>query len=397
MRLTLRLIAVAALVVFATGIAGGASPNLVSGMRIVGDANRTRFVVDLAKSPDYHLLRLANPNRLVIDMPNVNFSEEAKPGEGRGLISDYRYGLIAPGKGRVVLDLAGPVEIVNSFVLDPVGTEPARFVVDMAPTSGDAFMTAALQDLPPRAPALRGAEPSAPAMSSGLPVVVIDPGHGGIDSGAVGKDGTLEKDITLAFSLELARQLKAGGKIEPVLTRTDDTFLSLANRVQVARDHKALLFVSVHADTVREDYVRGATVYTLSDEASDTLSQALAEHENRSDILAGLALDDQPDDVADILFDLARRETKNLSVRFAKSLVSDMRGKVMLNSNPWRRAAFRVLKAPDVPSVLFELGYLSSPDDEKLFASDAWPSGEARSVARAIEAYLGERQAAAGQ
>ncbi len=135
--------------------------------------------------------------------------------------------------------------------------------------------------------------------------------------------------------------------------------------------------------------MRGATVYTLSEDASDALAEALAEQENRSDILAGLSIEDQPDDVADILFDLARRETKNLSVRFAKSLVSDMRGgDVALNSNPWRRAAFRVLKAPDVPSVLLELGYLSNPDDEKLFKSDKWPGTEAKAVARAIEAFL---------
>ncbi len=386
MRLTLRLIVVAALAILAAGIAGGAPQNLVDAMRIVGDASRTRFVIDLSKSPDYHLLRLANPNRLVIDMPDVGFTGPAKPGEGRGLVSDYRYGLIAPGKARVVLDLTGPVEIVNSFVLDPIGTQPARFVVDMAPTTEEAFAAAALRDRPPRDMAPRIQEPA--PTTSGLPVVVIDAGHGGIDSGAVGKDGTLEKDITLKFALELARQLQAGGKLEPVLTRTDDSFLSLADRVEVGRTHKAALFVSVHADTVRERYVRGATVYTLSEDASDALAQALAEHENRSDILAGLALEDQPDDVADILFDLARRETKNVSVRFAKSLVSDMRGQVALNSNPWRRAAFRVLKAPDVPSVLLELGYLSNPDDEKLFSSNNWPAGEADTVARAIEGFL---------
>jgi N-acetylmuramoyl-L-alanine amidase len=148
------------------------------------------------------------------------------------------------------------------------------------------------------------------------------------------------------------------------------------------------LFISVHADTVRQDYVRGATVYTLSDEASDELSQALAEQQNRSDILAGLALEDQPEDVADILFDLARRESRNLSLRFAKELVDDMRGKVALNSNPWRRAAFKVLKAPEVPSVLLELGYLSNKEDEELFRGEDWPANEAETVARAIEGFL---------
>jgi N-acetylmuramoyl-L-alanine amidase len=388
MRLTLRLIVVALISGLTAGMAGGASPNLVSAMRIIGDASRTRFVVDLAKSPEYDLKRLANPHRLVIDMPQVDFEGPAKPGEGRGLVSDYRYGLIAPGRARVVLDLAGPVQVVNTFVLDPIGSEPSRLVVDMVPTSEEDFVAATIEDQPPPMSPLRGDEPPPAPKGSGLPIVVIDPGHGGIDSGATGKDGILEKDVTLAFSTELAHQLTAGGQIEPVLTRTEDRFLSLGDRVEVARTRKAALFVSVHADTVREDYVRGATVYTLSDEASDALAQALAERENRSDILAGLSLEDQPDDVADILFDLARRETKNLSVRFAKSLVDDMQGHVALNSNPWRRAAFRVLKAPEVPSVLLELGYLSNSDDEKLFNSPNWPANEAKTVARAIETFL---------
>jgi N-acetylmuramoyl-L-alanine amidase len=154
------------------------------------------------------------------------------------------------------------------------------------------------------------------------------------------------------------------------------------------------LFISIHADTVRQDYVRGATVYTLSDDASDELAAALAERENRSDILAGLALDDQPDDVANILFDLARRETRNLSVRFAKALVDDMKDAFELNSNPWRRASFKVLKAPEVPSVLLELGYLSNSDDEAMFRSEEWPEDEARTIARAVEEFLDQPVAA---
>lgn len=199
----------------------------------------------------------------------------------------------------------------------------------------------------------------------------------------------MEKDLTLEFGRELAAKLKEGGKLEPVLTREGDDFLSLPQRVEFAQQHQAALFVSIHADSVREDYVRGATVYTLSDDASDELAAALAERENRSDILAGLALEDQPDDVADILFDLARRETKNLAIRFAKTLVEDMEGDFELNSNPWRRASFRVLKAPDVPSVLLELGYLSNDEDEALFRSATWPAEEAETIAAAIEAFFG--------
>ena len=384
MRLTVRLILSALAMVFA----GGASANLVADMRVIGDTERTRFVVDLEKSPDFRILRLANPDRLVIDLPDVDFADSAKPAEGRGLISDYRYGLIGPGKARIVLDLSLPVEIVNDFVLDPREAEPARLVVDLVPTSAEAFLAAVQSDVA-TAPAVGETGRSGSAPTSGRPVVVIDPGHGGIDSGAIGEDGLVEKDVTLEFALELASRLKAGGGLEPVLTREGDTFLSLPERVEVAQEHDAALFISVHADTVREDYVRGATVYTLSEDASDALAAALAERENRSDILAGLSLEAQPDDVADILIDLARRETRNLSVRFAQELVEDMEGTFPLNVNPSRRASFRVLKAPEVPSVLLELGYLSNADDEALFRSDAWPQKEARTVAEAIETFFG--------
>lgn len=368
--------------------------NAVTGMRVVGDADGTRFVVDLEASPDYTTSLLTNPDRLVVDLPDVAFTGPEEAGEGRGLINDYRYGLIAPGRGRIVLDLAEPVEIVNTFVLDPVSPEPARLVIDLVPTSTDDFQAAVEAGREEQVAAVM--PQSGPRVETDLPIVVIDPGHGGIDSGAVGGDGLVEKAITLEFSLLLEQRLRDSGILEPLLTRDDDTFLSLSERVEIARQHQAALFISVHADTVRQNYVRGATVYTLSDDATDELAAALAERENRSDVLAGLAIEDQPDDVADILFDLARRETRNLSVRFAMSLVEDMDGAFELNSNPWRRASFRVLKAPEVPSVLLELGYLSNAEDQAMFRSEDWPEDEATAVARAIEAFIGG-QATAGQ
>ena len=375
-------------------LAGPARANLVADMRVIGDGDRTRFVVDLERNPEFRILRLTNPYRLVIDMPDVEFGEPAM-GEGRGLVSDYRYGLIAPGEARIVLDLAQPVEIVSTFVLDPVATEPARLVIDVIPATAESFEAAALADRP-RMDATRSGPERAPVEAEGRPIIVIDAGHGGIDSGAVGADQLLEKDVTLAFAVELARELRDGGKVEPVLTREGDEFISLPGRVEIARDNHAAFFVSIHADSVAEDYVRGATVYTLSDDASDAVAAALAARENRSDILAGLALEDQPDDVADILFDLARRESRNLSIRFANELVEDIDGVMPLNSNPWRRGAFRVLTAPEVPSVLLELGYLSNVEDEALFRSEEWPKREAEAVARAIEEFFG-RSVAAGQ
>jgi N-acetylmuramoyl-L-alanine amidase len=370
-------------------LAWPAAANTVSEMRVIGDMERTRFVVDLEKNADFGILRLANPYRLVIDLPEVTFVEPAPPAEGRGLISDYRFGLIAEGKARIVLDLAAPAAVVNTFVLDPVAPEPARLVIDLAPTSAAEFATAANQDRLKSNETAATASRRAPLNSAGRPVVVIDPGHGGIDSGAIGEDGLLEKEVTLKFAKELARQLELGARLQPILTRNGDEFLSLTERVEVARRHHAALFVSIHADSVAEDYVRGVTVYTLSDDASDAIAAALAARENRSDILAGLALEDQPDDVADILFDLARRETRNLAIRFAKTLVDDIGETFALNANPWRRAAFKVLKAPEVPSVLLELGYLSNKDDEALFRGESWPENEAETVADSIEAFFG--------
>lgn len=365
-----------------------ASANPVAEMRVVGDLERTRFIVDLAKVPEFGILRLANPYRLVIDMPDVEFGA-AKPQEGRGLVTDFRFGLIAPGKARIVLDLAEPAEVVKTFVLDAVGTEPARLVIDLTPTTAEAFEAAARKDRPATAPVAPNSTPASPPRKEAGKVVVIDPGHGGIDSGALGNDGLMEKNITLRFGKELAQRLEKGGRVQAVLTRDGDSFLSLNERVAFAREHGAVLFISIHADSVAQDYVRGATVYTLSDDASDDLAAALAVRENRSDILAGFALEEQPDDVANILFDLAMRETKNLSVRFAKSLVGDLEGTLPLNKSPWRRAAFRVLKAPDVPSVLLELGYLSNKEDEKLFRSADWHTESADRMAKAIEQFVG--------
>lgn len=363
----------------------------VTDLRLVGDATRTRLIVDVDGEPRYGLLRLADPFRLVVDLADAAFAGEPRPGEGRGLVSDYRYGLIAPGKARIVLDLAAPADVSRHFILPAAGTQPARLVVDLVPASREAFLAAARDDALGAA-----APPPSPlaARPAGLPVVVVDPGHGGIDVGAEGAAGLREKEVTLAFARDLVRRLEQGGKAQPLLTRDDDRFLSLRDRVDFARRHGAALFISVHADTVREDYVRGSTVYTVSEGASDALAAAAAARENRSDILAGLSLADQPDEVADILFDLTRRETKNLSVRFAKLLVAGMQDSLVVNKAPWRRAAFLVLKAPDVPSVLLELGYLSNADDGALLQSDAWRSEASEVVAAAIEEFVAEPQQA---
>lgn len=242
-------------------------------------------------------------------------------------------------------------------------------MIELAATDADLFRAAAragraaqLQAAQAAGQATQGVSPSAAAVpqATALPVVFLDPGHGGVDMGAVGGKDTYEKTIVLDFARQLAGRLEKSGKVRPLLTRRDDVFIPLAERVKIAREGGAALFMSLHADTLNESSVHGATVYTLSDRASDAEAARLAAKENAADRAGGLAETDEMVDVNDILFDLTRRETRTMSHAFAEGVVSELRTAGDLNKNPIRSAAFVVLKAPDVPSVLLELGYLSS-------------------------------------
>jgi N-acetylmuramoyl-L-alanine amidase len=227
---------------------------------------------------------------------------------------------------------------------------------------------------------------------------VLDPGHGGIDTGTKGLDGENEKDVVLAFALKLRDKLLSSGKYRVAMTRSDDTFIPLNDRVRFARNRKAALFISIHADSVprREGQAEGASVYTLSEKASDAEAAYIAETENKSDALAGVDLAAEPDDVANILVDLAQRETKTFSLQFARSVVGELKTTARLHKHPLKSAGFVVLKAPDVPSVLVELGYMSTRDDLKLLMSPAWRDRTASALAQAVDAFFGPRLAGAG-
>jgi N-acetylmuramoyl-L-alanine amidase len=228
-------------------------------------------------------------------------------------------------------------------------------------------------------------------------VVVIDPGHGGIDNGTQA-NGESEKDLVLAFGLALRDRIEKGGKYRVVMTRADDTFIPLADRVKIARNQSAALFVSIHADALprREGDAQGATIYTLSDRASDTEAEKLAESENRADAIGGVNLTEEPTDVADILIDLAQRETRTFSNRFARLLVGEMKNTARMYKHPLKSAGFRVLKAPDVPSVLVELGYVSNKSDLEHLVSENWRSRIVGSMTQAIDAFFAKRLATAG-
>ncbi|GAB4510808.1 MAG: N-acetylmuramoyl-L-alanine amidase [Roseibium sp.] len=373
---------------------------VVTGARVAGDDARTRFVLDMDRQVTPAISALANPDRLIIDLPEVTFSIPADSGEtGRGLVADWRFGLFAVGKSRVVMDLTGPVKVDKTFFLPAVDDQPARLVIDLVTASEEEFRAFAVTS---RARLAKNNDASAPksdrlaaTKERDRPLVLLDPGHGGIDSGATGVGGTLEKAVVLEFAKLLKEKLDASGLYDVQLTRDDDTFIPLGRRVEIGHELEADLFISIHADSVRrgQKLARGATVYTISDRASDQLAADIAASENMSDVIAGVELAEEPTDVTDILIDLARRETRSFSVYFARTLVDELKSAVRLINNPHRSAGFRVLRAHDVPSVLVELGYLSNEHDEKLLISDEWRDRMAVAMTEAVHGFFRPRLA----
>jgi N-acetylmuramoyl-L-alanine amidase len=390
---------VAGLVSVSAAHAADSAPAVASAtaVRVGGDDKQTRFVLDLDQKIDLATFVLADPYRVVVDLPQVVFRLPEKAGEhGRGLIKAFRYGLIMQGGSRIVMDTKGPVKVDKAFVMAAADGQPARLVIDLSDTDRDSFLrNIALENRPAKA-AKRPAVAAKPD-SDPRPVVVLDPGHGGIDTGTHGLDGELEKDIVLSFASELRDRLTQTGKYRVLMTRGDDTFVPLNDRVRFARAHGASLFVSIHADALpkKEGQAEGATVYTLSEHASDAEAARLADDENKADVIAGVDLSSEPDDVANILFDLAQRETKSFSLQFAHSAVKEFKAVGRLHKRPLKSAGFVVLKAPDVPSVLIELGYMSNRFDLDHLVSADWRAKTAAAVAQAVDDFFAPRLAGA--
>lgn len=365
----------------------------VSSIRYGVTAQRTRIVLDLSKKLDYELFTLDAPHRVVLDLPAVSWPKQTPNDTSKGLVKNIRYGLFGPGKSRLVLDATGPVEVQKIFTLAPSAGFSHRLVIDLVSTTQEAFAaTIAKRRASSRTQDTASAVPPKPfkpkpKTKKAKRVIVIDAGHGGVDPGAHGRKAQ-EKTIVLAFAKALASTLKRTGKYEVYLTRDQDIYIPLRKRVNIARQYDADLFVSVHADSISRSAVRGMSIYTLSETASDKEAAALARKENRSDIIAGIDFGDQPAEVANILIDLAQRETKNLSVKFAGIVVDEMKGKTRLLDRTHRFAGFRVLKAPDVPSVLIELGFLTNKYDERELSSSKWRKKVAGALSQAIDKYF---------
>ena len=378
---------------------------IASDARLAGDAKQTRFVLDLDKPVQHRAFALADPYRVVIDLSQVSFQLPAGVGiAGRGLVKAFRYGLVMPGGSRIVFDLTGPAKIANSYVLEAANGQPSRLVIELVEVDRAAFLQSLTPEPRPELrPAIAEANAAvAPAKPAGppdaRPVIVIDPGHGGPDNGTqAGGSEFMEKNLVLTFGLALRDRIQKSGKYRVVMTRDDDTFVPLDERVRVARSQSAALMVSIHADALPrgEGDARGATIYTLSEKASDSEAERLAEAENRSDAIAGVTISAEPV-VTDILIDLAQRETRTFSNRFARILMGEMKTTVRMHKHPLKSAGFRVLKAPDVPSVLVELGYVSNKGDREHLVSESWRNRTAGAMAQAIDAFLAKRLATAG-
>jgi N-acetylmuramoyl-L-alanine amidase len=362
---------------------------IVLNARIGEHGDYTRFVFELSDPVKFRVFTLAAPNRVVIDMPGVIWRLRApdRP-SGKGAVKGYRYGLFRPGDSRFIVDLNAPVTPRAPVVLPPSGGMGYRVVLDLYPTTQAKFEEVAgwPADLRVREASSQQARPkrSAPG-SSARKVVVLDPGHGGVDAGTTGVDGTKEKDIVLDEAQRLAKVLEKRGYVV-YLTRDSDVYIPLRERVSIARGYRADLFISLHADSNPDARVAGASVYTLSETGSDKEAAALAQKENHSDVIAGVDLTGQDDTVSHILIDLAQRDTINRSARFAQTLVGDLpRATHVISRGPHRSAAFAVLKAPDVPAVLVELGYLSNPDDCSQLESPVRRDDVARAIATAVD------------
>jgi N-acetylmuramoyl-L-alanine amidase len=370
--------------------------------RIEQSGDRAKLIFELSAPLAATAFVLAAPDRVIVDLPQTDFALDLDTGKAAdpphrksGLIASFRFGQLAPGKSRIVIDLGAPALVTRAACDKLDGDGHARLVIELAKTDRRSFQAAARRARIQLAALAQPKKAQKPEPESAKPVIMIDPGHGGIDRGAMVK-GVIEKELVFDFAKAVAAKLDADGRFKVVMTRDDDSFVPLSERVRMARDGNAALFVSIHADTLSSTAdVSGATVYTVSDRASDAEAARVAEKENQSDAAAGLDKSGDDGNVSDILFDLTRRETRAYSHFFARTLVNYWRVAGRLNKNPRRSAGFRILKAPDVPSVLLELGYLSNEKDGLALNSPQWRDKASSQVAEAIEAFFSARESGA--
>jgi N-acetylmuramoyl-L-alanine amidase len=371
-----------------TGLAEEAGVPVVVGARLSQNEHEAKLVFDLSRQLEASASALASPDRIVIDLPEVSF--QVDPSAGRVdalpnvlLVTGFRFGPLTPGKSRVVIDLARaacPAVVSTRSIVE--GEPAARLTIELKACDPPAFAALVRSSATSTTSAI-------PAATFSQPVIVLDPGHGGLDSGARGLRGLQEKTVVFDFCAELKRQLDETKRYSIVMTRYGDQYVDLDDRVAIARKVNASLFISVHADTLSEDAnVSGSTVYIAADRASDAEAARVVARENAAGRRASAASRPGNPDVAGILFDLKRRETRTYAHIFSRGLIESLKAATRLNHNPERSAGFVVLKAPEFPSVLVELGYLSNAQDVQSLSSPEWRTKTAAAMVREIDSFF---------
>ena len=368
---------------------------VVSSARLGLHPDQTRLVLEMDSRLPYKIFTLADPFRVVIDFPEISWQvPQERMRKSVGLVSGFRFGLFQPGNSRVVVDVNAPVAIASHFLLEPKGKKPYRFVLDLKAVDRDAFFagTRSVESAgwSKRIQSAKRPEPSPKPPRGGdtRRVIVLDPGHGGVDPGTIGVSGSYEKDITLAVAQAAKRVLESAGRYRVILTRTHDVYIRLRDRFEVAHDNDAELFISLHADSIASHKIRGGSVYTLSDTASDKEAEDLAQKENKSDIIAGADLTGYASEVSRVLIDLAQSDTNRESYYLARMLVGELKKNIKLLRTSHRYAGFAVLKSPNVPSALIELGYLSNRIDERNLTNPKYRSAIGQAILRAVDRYF---------
>ncbi len=362
--------------------------------------DKTRLVLDFDQNSDFRAFVLGDPYRMVIDLPDFEWKAgEVDSPQNAGVLAT-RHGNLKPGVSRIVFDMNRPISIQKAFTLPASGEKPARLVIDFAnvspglfqKTQSTVFGTLNVDDINSNV-ALKGIAPKPtapkPQKKAVKPMIIIDAGHGGIDPGAVGSNGVYEKTVVLALAKELKKQLESSGQYRVKMTRDGDSFVKLSDRVKFARAHGGDLFMSIHADSLDNKNVRGASLYTLSEKASDAQSAKLAARENKADLIAGIDLSVEDKDVANILVDLAMRETSNQSSFFANTLIDHFRADSLKTLDTEHRSAgFAVLKAPDIPSVLVEVGFMSNKKEADMLNTPSHRKKIAKALKKGVDRYF---------
>lgn len=377
--------------VFAAQLSSAAATVDVSAVRFGQNGDTTRFVIELSGQTKPAIFLLADPYRVVVDLPQVAWKGKGTV-QSKGVVKGYRHGLFTEGTYRIVLDLKNPAKVASSFMLPANSKNGPRFVIDLKDTNRSGFLKAVAASKSQRTRFTAQSETpvalNSTRRTSGKRLVILDAGHGGVDPGTLGVLGVNEKVITLAIAKTVERELRRTGRYDVKMTRDRDIFIPVRRRGELGRKWGGDLFISIHADAIKNPKVRGGTVYTLSERASDKEAERLAARENKSDLIAGLDLVRTDDTVTSILIDLAQRETLNYSARFAQFLLPEMRREVRMHKKGHRFANLGMLKSPDMPSILLETGYLTNKEDARMLNSKQGQAKISKAVRRAVDRYF---------